>query len=196
MNYLVHLHLAGDNPGHQLGGLIGDFVKGRIPEDFPPDVQFGLYLHRRIDSFSHENRYTRQSKSRLHKKYGHGKGIIVDIFYDHFLASSWSDYSFEPLESFAQSVYRQLLIDKEQLPEEFQVIMPNMIKHNWLVSYRQPEAVSWALEKISKRLRKFLPLSEALEDLSFHEERLRLDFELFMTEAQEFTRHLIKANTL
>ena len=182
----MHLFLAGPDPGHQLGGLMGDFVKGPIPEDYPRAIAQGLHLHRRIDSFSHNNLHTRRSRNRLSEKYGHGRGIIIDIFYDHFLASSWSRYSPEPLEDFAKRVYELLKVHHQTLPGDLKLVAPRMIEHNWLVSYQHFEVVGKALQKISQRLSKPLPLAEATEDLTCHEKCLRADFREFMKEAAMF----------
>ena len=186
MNYLVHLFLAGPDPGHQLGGLMGDFVKGPIPEDYPRTIAQGLHLHRRIDSFSHNNLHTRRSRNRLDQKYGHGRGIIIDIFYDHFLASSWSRYSPEPLEDFANRFYKLLQTNHHKLPDDLKVVAPRMIERNWLVSYQHFEVVGKALHRISQRLSKSLPLADATEDLACHEKYLRNDFREFMKEAVLF----------
>jgi len=186
LNYLVHLYLAGEDPDLQLGGLMGDFVKGPISSEYPEKLALGLLLHRRIDTLSQNSPHTRQSRQRLHPKYSHGRGIIIDIFYDHFLASSWQDYSPEPLESYASKFYRLLQARHAQLPASLQQIAPQMIEHNWLVSYQHRAVVSRALHRISQRLSRQLPLAEGVEDLAIHEASFNQDFRGFMTEATDF----------
>lgn len=186
MNYLVHLFLAGPGPAHQLGGLMGDFVKGPIPPDYPRGIAQGLHLHRRIDTFSHNNRHTRRSRNRLGRQYGHGRGIIVDIAYDHFLASSWSEYSPVPLEDFAEQVYELLRTHQQLLPDRLKQVAERMIAQNWLVSYRHFEVVGRALDRVSRRLSRPLPLAEATVDLARSEDLLRSDFKEFMKEAGSF----------
>jgi acyl carrier protein phosphodiesterase len=188
LNYLVHLILAGPDHDHQLGGLMGDFVKGPIPENYPRGIAQGLHLHRRIDTFCHNNLHTRNSRNRLDPKYGHGRGIIVDIFYDHFLASAWSDYSPEPLEDFAEHVYQLLRTRQQLLPDGLKLVATRMIEQNWLVSYRHFEVVGKALHRISRRLSRPLPLADATEDLVRDEDLLKSDFREFMREAGRFVR--------
>jgi acyl carrier protein phosphodiesterase len=188
LNYLVHLYLAGDDAELQLGGLMGDFVKGAIPADYPEKLALGLQLHRRIDSLAQNSPHTRQSRLRLHPKFGHGRGIIIDIFYDHFLASDWPDHSSQPLESYAAKVYRLLQKNHDQLPAGLQQVAPRMIEHNWLVSYRQRTVVGKALQRISQRLSRPLPLAESIDDLAIHEVSLRQDFKGFMIEATDFVK--------
>src|SRR5450432_1821563 len=90
MNFLAHLYLSGDNPQVMIGNFIGDFVKGKnLTERFDTDVAKGIALHREIDWFTDTHIVVKQSKDRLRPKYRHYAGVIVDIFYDHFLAKNW-----------------------------------------------------------------------------------------------------------
>lgn len=183
MNYLVHLYLSGSDPELRLGGLMGDFVKGPLATELPDGIARGLRLHRRIDTLAHSSADTRRSRQRLDPGFSHGRGIIVDIFYDHFLASSWQDYSSISLERYAEDVYRLLEEHHGQLSPSLQQVARRMISHNWLVSYRQQEVVGKALQRIAERLSRPLPLAEGLEDLRRHEALFRQDFQGFMTEA-------------
>ena len=50
MNHLAHLVLAGPDPDHRLGALLGDHVKGRLAlQTLPDGLRSGVVLHRRID---------------------------------------------------------------------------------------------------------------------------------------------------
>src|SRR5512136_990596 len=92
MNFLAHLYLAGDDKGLIVGNLLGDFVKGRLKGIYPAAIERGIALHRRIDSFSGLNPRFLQSKKRIDASFGHYRGVMVDLFYDHFLAKHWGDY--------------------------------------------------------------------------------------------------------
>jgi acyl carrier protein phosphodiesterase len=188
LNYLVHLYLSGSDPEIQLGGLMGDFVKGKIPSDYPRKIALGLYLHRRIDTLAQNSSHTRQSRQRLDPKFGHGRGIIVDIFYDHFLAALWPNYSTVPLESYAADIYKLLQKSYQQLPHGLQQVAPRMIEYNWLVSYQHREVVGKALQRIAQRLSRPLPLAEGVDDLATHEVSLQQDFADFINEAKVFVK--------
>src|SRR5436190_842749 len=87
MNFLAHLYLSGDDADVMTGNFIGDFVRGRnLAEQFGEKIARGIELHRAIDAFTDHHSVVKQSKTRLRPKYGHYSGVIVDIFYDHFLA--------------------------------------------------------------------------------------------------------------
>ena len=167
---------------------MGDFVKGRIPADYPEKIALGLHLHRRIDSLAQNSPHTRRSRQRLAPKFGHGRGIIVDIFYDHFLAANWCDYSPVPLESYAADFYTLLQSSHQQLPDGLKQITPRMIEYNWLVSYQHRDVVGKALHRIAQRLSRPLPLAEGVDDLVAHEGSLLEDFAGFMNEATIFVQ--------
>ena len=106
MNYLAHILLSGDNPEIIIGNFMADSIKGKQYKIYPEQVQIGVLLHRHIDTFTDNHHIVRQSTKRLHKKYSHYSGVIVDIFYDHFLAKNWDLYSAIPLDLFVQEVYQ------------------------------------------------------------------------------------------
>ena len=84
MNYLAHIYLSNEEEEITLGNFIADGVKGKKYIQFPSGIQQGILLHRAIDSFTDTHPIVRKSTKRLHKKYGHYSGVIVDILYDHF----------------------------------------------------------------------------------------------------------------
>ena len=75
-----------------IGNFIADHIKGNQFTHLSSEIQQGIKLHREIDTFTDAHKITRISKRRLHKRYGLFAGIIIDIFYDHYLAKNWSNY--------------------------------------------------------------------------------------------------------
>jgi len=184
VNYLVHLYLVGNDLELQLGSMMGDFVKGAIPEHFPDKIRQGLQHHRSLDTFAHSSAHCRTSRLRLDDRYGHVRSVMVDIFYDHFLAVHWSDYHSLSLEEFAARFYLSLQTHAQWLPEGLAQVAPRMRDRNWLVAYRQKAVVERALQHLSTRLSRPTPLGEGLVELDRHEEGLYQDFVGFMEEAK------------
>ena len=52
MNYLAHIYLSGTDEKTLVGNFIGDFIKGNKYASYPVDIQNGILLHRKIDSFT------------------------------------------------------------------------------------------------------------------------------------------------
>jgi acyl carrier protein phosphodiesterase len=186
MNYLAHAWLAGDLPADRLGGLIGDFVKGPLPAGLPADVAAGVRLHRQIDVFADTHPAFRRSRERvtpLRRRFG---GVMVDMFYDHFLARHWMQYHPLPLEHFSAEMYRLMGIHAPLLPPALAAILPRMREADWLASYRSPDAIAIALDRMAMRLRRANPLPGAGEELRAGYAGFEADFFDFIVDAERF----------
>ncbi len=187
MNFLAHLFLSGDTPELLVGNLMGDFVKGRLDGRFPPGIERGISLHREIDSFAGQNRHFLRSKRRLDKLFGLYRGVLVDLFYDHFLAAHWEDYADVPFSLFISDAWQVLSDHKAFLPDRLQRIMPLMFR-DWLPSYRDIGGIAAVLHRISCfRLKRTNRLEEGAEELSKHYEGLYGDFHSFFPELLAFS---------
>lgn len=153
MNFLAHLYLSGDNDLMKIGNFMADGIHGKNFDTFPMEIQKGIILHRSIDTFTDAHPIFRQSTKRLHSNYHHYSGIIVDIFYDHFLAKNWSNYSDEKLEDFAERFYQSLRDNHDSLTLKTQKMMPYMINHDWLSSYQNIESIESVLAKMDTRMK-------------------------------------------
>jgi len=186
VNFLTHLFLSNGAPEILVGNLMGDFVKGRLDGRFPPGIKQGILLHREIDSSAGQNRHFLRSKRRLDRSFGHYRGVLVDLFYDHFLAAHWEDYADVPLSVFISNAWRVLCEHKEYLPDKLQRIMPFMFR-DWLPSYTDISGIAVVLQRISLRLKRENRLGEGTEALSRHYGVLYGDFQKFIPELIAFS---------
>lgn len=192
MNFLAHLYLSGDQPKIMIGNFIGDFVKGRNPgERFEDDVAFGIELHRSIDEFTDRHDEVQKSKIRLRPKYRHYSGVIVDMFYDHFLASKWTRFHTTPLEHFASNAYDLLQTNRKILPDQVNWMLPYMIDGNWLVNYGKIEGIHRALSGMSRRTPYESHMHEASTDLRQGYEAFGAEFDRFFPDLKKFADQLI-----
>ncbi len=182
MNYLAHLLLAGRTEASRLGALLGDFMLGQELAAFPPPVQGGIRLHREVDRFTDAHPVFRRSRSRLDPRTRCFAGVIVDVFYDHFLARGWDAWCEQPLSGFAAEIYGMLGRRLPELPPRMQHVVPFMIREDWLTSYRETEHVGRALRRMSRRLKRENPLGEAIGELHAHYRELQSDFDAFFPE--------------
>ncbi len=187
MNFLAHLYLSKNNKNILIGNFIADAVKGKKHENYPKEIQAGILLHRGIDYFTDTHLIVKQSKRRLNPQYNHYKGVIIDIFYDHFLAKNWHHYSDIPLEIYAENVYAFLLENNEIFPERIQKLLPNMIEYNWLVSNASIEGIQKILAGMNRRSKGISKMDLATEDLLKHYEEFELDFTTFFKELMQFS---------
>jgi len=171
-----------------LGNFIADSVKGKQLEKFNSEIQKGIILHRHIDFFTDNHPIVKQSKKRLHPRYRHYAGVIIDIFYDHFLALNWNDYSNTPLNEFTKNVYIFLTKNINILPEKTKQMLPYMIKYNWLYNYQFIEGIKNVLEGMNRRTENKSKMNLAINDLQEHHKVFQDDFRVFFIELQDFSK--------
>ncbi len=169
-----------------VGNLMGDFVKGKLDGRYPDGIRRGIVLHRDIDSFTGQNCHYIRSKRRLNESYGHYRGVLIDLFYDHFLAAHWEDYADVPLSVFISDAWRVLSKHDGYLPGKLQLIMPFLFRE-WLPSYSEISGIAAVLQRMSLRLKKASCLSEGAEELSRHYGELCGDFQRFLPELIAFS---------
>jgi acyl carrier protein phosphodiesterase len=188
MNYLAHIYLSGDNDLVTIGNFIADGIKGKSYKEYPKDIQIGILLHRNIDTFTDAHEVVRQSTKRLHEKYGHYSGIIVDILYDHFLAKNWSNYSDVPLNNYVEHFYELLEAHYELLPLRIQKMMPYMMTGNWLVNYASIDGISKALEGMDRRTKNRSGMKDAVTELELFYSDFETEFSTFFEELIRFSK--------
>ncbi len=175
-----------------VGNFIGDFVKGRnLTEQFEYEIAKGIELHREIDLFTDTHPIVRESKKRLQPKYRHYAPVIVDVFYDYFLAKYWTDHHPDTLMNFAARSYQTILDFDSILPEEVKRLMPYMMKGNWLLNYSKLEGIEQALTGMSKRTKFDSKMNESVVDLKEHEADFKKEFDAFFPELKSHSENFI-----
>ena len=187
MNFLAHLYLSPNNTEIMIGNFIADHIKGNKYKHYAEDIQNGIILHRSIDTFTDTNDIVKISKRRLHERYGHYDGIIIDIFYDHFLAKNWEQFSQIPLDIYAKSFYHLLEKNINILPEKTKQLLPSMIKYNWLYNYKFIEAIEKVLKGMNIRTQGKSKMNLAVIDLKEHYTDFENDFFLFFDKLNRHT---------
>jgi acyl carrier protein phosphodiesterase len=150
MNFLAHLFLSGDDHDIMIGNFIADSVKGKSYERFSPKIQEGILLHRKIDTFTDKHEITRKLKVLVAENYGKHSGIVIDIFYDHFLSINWNAYSGKSLVKFITKCHRVILRNIFILPSDVKGYLPFLIARKRLQSYSRIEGIENVLELMSK----------------------------------------------
>src|SRR3954454_21954788 len=105
MNWLAHVYLSEPRVEFQLGNLLADIVKRPERTEFGDDFVRGAERHRAIDAFTDAHPVVRRSRARISAPYRRFSGVLVDIFYDHLLASTWNRYADVSLETFTAEFY-------------------------------------------------------------------------------------------
>ena len=193
MNYLAHVYLSGSDKDLAIGNFIADHVKGKAYLEYPKTIQKGILLHRKIDHFTDQHSLFKKNVSFLFPKFGHYSRVIVDMFFDHFLAAQWEIYHPDPLEEFSRQFYRMMEKYSGSLPDKTKKILPVMSKYNWFIAYRSIEGLEVILFQMSQRTRFPSDMSLAVSELQKNYSKVALDFKVFFEELKDFV-HLEKDN--
>lgn len=183
MNFLAHAYLSGNNQEVLIGNFIADHVKGKMFGRYSGDIQQGILLHRRIDAFSDNHPVFRQSAARLRWEFGKYSGVIVDMYYDHFLARNWKEYSEIPIKTFTSAVYTILMRNFLILPSKTKRILPFMMADDWLAGYAYLEGLALALSGMSRRTKFYSGVEWGVDSL-------KQDYNLFESEFTQFFQDL------
>lgn len=184
MNFLAHLYLSGDDDFIKIGNFMADGIRGKEYLNYPEKVQKGILLHRAIDTYTDNHAIFRQGKHRLHEKYHHYSGVLMDMYYDHFLAKNWLNYHHLPLENYADSFYELLKSNEKMLSPRTLKMLPSMSKYNWLVQYASLDGLKNILTQMDYRTKNQSGMQNGLDDLLNDYENYQNEFTLFFEEMQ------------
>lgn len=190
MNYLAHIYLASHSDDAMLGALLGDFVKPHAGMQFSPEMEAEILTHRKVDAYTDSHPVVIDAKRMFDGPRRRYAGILLDVFYDHVLATSWERYSAVPLDDFIRRFYGALSRQAGVLPEKLALAAPRMIEQDWLGSYVDYAGVEIAVRRISTRLsRNGELLRDGLADLKANYAELSSGFHAFFPDLIDFVEN-------
>jgi acyl carrier protein phosphodiesterase len=194
LNWLAHVFLSEPNVEFQLGNLLADIVRRRHREGLPANFIRGAVRHHAIDVFTDAHPIVKRSRARMSPEYRRFSGVLMDVFYDYFLATRWNEYSSISLDEFTTQFYARAAATKITLPDDAKFTLDRIIQHDLLGQYRSVDGVRNSLRRLSMRLsarwhREFR-LDASVSELIEHEEALARDFAEFLPQLQSHVANL------
>lgn len=175
-----------------VGNFIGDFVKGSQLDNYDEKIQQGIRLHRSIDEFTDNHPVVFESKKRLREKFRHYAPVIVDVFYDHFIAKNWSQFSKTPLLEFTNRFYETMNRYSSQIPKAVTSMLVYMSSGNWLYNYQFIEGIDKALTGMSRRTKFDSKMELAAQYLENHYDSFESEFNEFFPDLQQHVNNFEK----
>lgn len=197
MNYLAHAFLSHPNSQVILGNIMADSVKGRAClGSLLPAVRAGVLQHRAVDKFTDEHPYCLEGRNFLVSIRPLHRAPVFDILMDKLLARSWSRWTREPLDVFAERI-RTIVETLQPLHvPRFGNLADRIINDGALVKGTTAAGQRFLLERIGERWGDAGLLLPALNDFARHEDDLVAGFQDFFFEAQASARRYDFSNTL
>ena len=188
MNFLAHVYLSGTNTPLAIGNLIADRVKGKSVHLLSPQIQTGVYLHRAIDEYTDQHPIFRKCVSKLFPTYRHYSRVIIDMYFDHFLAANWDHFHDLPLEEFSNNFYKKLELEAPNFSQPIQKLIHALICYNWFIHYKSVSGLRKILEHMEQRTSFPSNLAASIEDLNQNYSYFENHFFQFMQELITFTK--------
>ncbi len=196
MNYLAHLHLTPRTPAGFIGALLPDLVKVRDLSTLDPGVAQAVLLHRKIDAYTDTHPVFLQSKARLFDAHGRYAGILVDLFYDHFLTATWDQHDDTPLDGFLDEVHRGFDQHHALMPAPMREFAHRLTEQNWLKHYETLEGLAqiltWMSRRFEKRFRRPVDLTAGVDTLRAEYSGLQDDFDDYYPQLMAYTQRALE----
>ncbi len=188
MNWLAHAYLSKPNIEFRVGNILPDLVSITELKTFSGSYQEGILCHKAIDAFTDSHPIVKAGISRFPVNYRRFGGVLTDVFYDHFLAKHWANYSALSLSEFSNGFYADLLTVQGQIPEEIFYKFQRIFTHKIFETYTDISGVEVALGRIDLRLRRPANLAKATEVLEAGYGLYEADFFEFFGELKQYVK--------
>lgn len=174
MNYLAHSIISLEidkkmNKNTLYGNFTGDYYKGKVEKiDLLENLKSGIILHRLIDKIS--DRQENFLNEFLSEKFGIFKGIVSDMYVDHFLCKNFENIfennsNFENINKVERQIIQNIEKYSNYFPSNFKNFFYWLKKEKVLVRYKDLEFLEKVFYGISSRVRKSEILRSAVIEL-------------------------------
>jgi len=183
LNWLAHTLLSRPDNEFRLGNLLADLVKRPERDEMSAAFLQGVRCHQTIDAYTDSHPIVHRSWQRIADEHRRYAGILVDIFYDHFLACNWGLYASESFEVFIAGVYTMADSCEINLPGPARAALQHIVQTDRFGAYRHIDGIEETLRRLGRRLTsrfgRPIRLNPAVEDLTAHYDSFAGDFAEF-----------------
>ena len=169
MNFLAHSLISlgideGKNKKTLYGNFAGDFYKGLVDKiELPRELKEGIVLHRIIDGISDRNENFLNEL--LTQKFGIFRGIVSDMFIDHFLAANFNSLFNENVNNIEKKILYNVSENQKFFPKDFERTFRWVENDKVMSSYKNIDFLERAFYGISQRVRRGEILNFAVKEL-------------------------------
>ena len=169
MNFLAHSLISleideKENKKTLYANFAGDFYKGLVETiELPDELKEGVVLHRIIDKISDRNENFLNEL--LTEKFGIFKGIVSDMYIDHFLSKNFDSLFNDNLNNIENKILYNVKINEKFFPDNFKRTFQWLKSEKVMSSYQNIDFLERAFYGISQRVRKGEILKSAIIEL-------------------------------
>lgn len=174
-----------------IGNFIADHLKGSLRNAYAGQILTGIKLHHFIDGFTDSHPVVEQTKVRLRHHFHKYTPVVVDVYYDHFLAANWQNYHLQPLADYVNDVYLLLDVNKSLLPQRTNYMLGYMKQENWLAGYKHFENLDRIFKNMSRRTKFDNNMQDAVSFLQNDYELIKKEFEVFFKDLKSSSANFL-----
>jgi acyl carrier protein phosphodiesterase len=192
MSYLFDLFLIQHLISREqiLGVIIADYIKFSPKKKYDPLVEEGILYHSKMESFIKNHPSFNISKNRIDPKFNRFSNQIVKIYYSHFFAIYWENYSATELPVSVTEVYVNYTENGEIAPRKLKKLIPVLVSPSGITGLTTIGGIHNFIEAISSKGGCLSYLQNTLVDLVNNYNLFREDFEVFMKDFQQFAMEI------
>ena len=169
MNFLGHSLISLEideniNKETLYGNFTGDFYKGLVERiELSENLKEGIVLHRIIDKTS--DRKENLLNELLAEKFGIFKGIVSDMFIDHFLSKNFNNLFNKNINDIEREILDKVKEYKNIFPKDFERTFNWLNDKNVMVNYKEIDFLERAFQGLAKNIRRGEILNLAVSEL-------------------------------
>ncbi|ERT48782.1 ACP phosphodiesterase [Fusobacterium polymorphum] len=176
------------------GNFTGDYYKGLVDRiELPEALKEGIRLHRIIDKVS--DRKENYLNGLLVDKFGIFKGIVSDMFIDHFLSKNFHKLFNKDIELIEKEILNTIEENRNIFPKDFDRMFKWLNDRNVMSNYKDIDFLDRAFQGLAKNIRRGEILNLAVSELKknynlFEEKSIKEFFYVKNESIKEFSRKI------
>ena len=197
MNFLGHSLISieideNTNKETLYGNFTGDFYKGLVERiELSENLKEGIILHRIIDKTS--DRKENLLNELLTEKFGIFKGIVSDMFIDHFLSKNFNNLFNKNINNIERKILDKVEENRNIFPKEFDKMFKWLNDRNVMTNYKDIDFLERAFQGLARNIRKGEILNQAITELKnnyelFEEKSIEEFFYVKKESIKEFSK--------
>ena len=158
MNFLGHSLISleideKENKETLYGNFTGDFYKGLVERiELSENLKEGIVLHRIIDKTS--DRKENLLNELLAEKFRIFKGIVSDMFIDHFLSKNFNNLFNKNVDDIERKILNKVEENKNIFPKDFERTFDWLNDKNVMPNYKDIDFLERAFQGLARNVRK------------------------------------------
>ncbi|WP_335997834.1 ACP phosphodiesterase [Fusobacterium polymorphum] len=199
MNFLGHSLISLEineniNKETLYGNFTGDFYKGLVERiELSENLKEGIVLHRIIDKTS--DRKENLLNELLAEKFGIFKGIVSDMFIDHFLSKNFNNLFNKNINDIEREILDKVKEYKNIFPKDFERTFNWLNDRNVMANYKDIDFLERAFQGLAKNIRRGEILNLAVSELKknyniFEEKSIKEFFYVKNESIKEFSKKI------